>query len=193
MEKEEAFTGLSRKAQKQISACFEEQGLLYDPMEELERAYAMYCSRTDEDFSFHRITQSVEAVSASRRIICFKTVVHQPILGDSYDGRLYWDMEVPVIFDRRTGKEIPFFDLFTVPEEEAWQRLTGSLTGRDPEAMSQALRPEYINLLSRKQGIQVKFPPGTLPGFSDGTRHAFIRYEDLEDIMKSWAIPDKVY
>lgn len=182
-----AFKNLTAKAQEKISAFCTEQGLLFDPYEELEIAYQMYRSWQDEDhpFSYHDVRQFTEAPGGVAGLVCFSITVSRPIYGDCYDGHSYWDELHPYLFNKRTGGEVPLFDLFRVSEEKAWGRLRSSVVSGDParqEEMAEALRPEYLTFNARC--ISVAYPPGSLKDFPDSTYDTYIPYDEIKDILK---------
>ena len=111
----ESFTSLPEHTAKAISAYYEDLGLLYDLETEVEGAYQEYltCQTEGEEFFSYYLGQSTSLCASNERVVYFLTSVTLP-LGGQY-GMNY---QVGAAFDRETGKVIPVWDLFTLPEED---------------------------------------------------------------------------
>lgn len=182
---QESFKDLSETAQDAIRDYYEEQGLLYDLTEELEKAYVKYqkCRESDTVYKSARIEQSVTPVSANESKMCFLTTVQLPGDGDTYE-----EYRSSAVFDRKTGKQMDVWDLFAVPKEEAEEALFAQITRESlKEDMRQALKPEYITFFP--DNLEVFFPAGTLKSQKEGYGMG-IGYAELKGILKEETVPD---
>ena len=110
---------LEENAKASVLAYYEERGRLYDIMEELEKASAIYQqSQNKENFSMMRIEQNVYPTAANDRLIFFQTSLHLPLAEKTFTERNLCE-----VFDRKTGAYIPIEDLFICPLEELGSQL----------------------------------------------------------------------
>lgn len=183
---QDRFEELDETVQLAIETYYEEQGLLYDIFGQLGIAYADYLAHqeTGAQFSPHFVDQSIGSTSSNDRIICFSTSVSRSVASGIYE-----EQHLGAIFDRETGAEIPLWDLFTVPEEEARQKLLDACDlARDAplEEMRAAFDPSFVIL--DRDSILVEYPAGSLP--SQSLKYVvYAKYKDLEDVLHPWAIP----
>jgi len=90
---------LEENTKAAVLAYYEERGRLYDIMEELEKASAIYQqSQNKENFSMMRIEQNVYPTAANDRLIFFQTSLHLPLAEKTFTERNLCE-----VFDRKTG------------------------------------------------------------------------------------------
>ncbi len=182
----ESFDDLSESAQLAVSAFYKQQGLHYDTQSELKNAYAEYltCKESGTEYHERYITQDVAPTASNDTIMCFLTSVTLPTKSQEAQ-----ELRLGAAFDRKTGKALSNWDLFTLPEKEARQCLLNALDV-DPALraeMKAELIPEYIILFSKN--MEVTFPQGTLP--SQEYRYSCsIDYNKLTAVLQPWAIPN---
>ncbi len=178
---------LSEPAQRAVAAFYEEQGLLYNVPSELEKAYADYLACQDKGTLFHEhyISQDIVPTASNDSIICFLTSVILPV-----NGQMAQEVHLGAVFSRETGEVLNNWELFSLPEDEARQRLLDIFNVADSALrteMQAALKPEYIILFP--DNLDVTFPRGTLPSqaysYSIG-----LGYDELQGVIQSWAIPN---
>lgn len=183
----ESYDDLSASAQKAVNAFYEEQGLLFNTQTELENAYAEYliCKESGTIYHDRYVSQNISPTASNDNIMCFLTSVSLPV-----NGQVGTELRLGAAFDRETGEVLSNWDLFTLPEEEARQRLLDAFDFATPAVraeMEAALKPEYIILFP--ENLEVTFPQGTLP--SQEYRYGVgIRYNKLRDVLHTWAIPN---
>ena len=182
----ESWQDLGETAREAVSAYYEEQGLLYDVEEELEKAYGDYlaCQESGTEFQSWLVGQSVSPMASNEELFSFLTVVTLPQGGGIVD-----ELRLGTIFDRETGAVVSPWDLFSVSEEEAREALLDQVSKWEPELrqeMAAAMKPEY--LLWQDDHLELWFPAGSLPGeaYAWGTG---IDYTELEDVLHDWAVP----
>ncbi len=198
----ESFDDLSETAKEKVRAYYEEQGLLYDEREELEKAYAAW-KELGEDFACPLVGQDVTPAASSERIMYFTTSVTLPA---EYDESVVTGLELCDAFDRETGERIDIPDLFAVPWEEVRRRLPELAGWRiDPAVaaeMAEALEPEWICF--GQSELSVLFPAGSLPSNVIGQEgppeewkepqaagyHFSLDWQSIpEGFLQPWAIP----
>lgn len=106
--------------------------------------------------------------------------------------RFYLDFE-PVLFDRNSGKQLAFGDLFTVSEEEALQRLLASIykymecteNARLTLADNNILLSEYdpSQFYLSKEGIGIYYPRYAIDAGAAGDFLFIVPYETVADIL----------
>ena len=182
----ESFDDLTPAAQEKVRAYYENQGLLYDIEEILERAYAACLTHdSEENFNSLFVEQSIAPTASSEQIMYFTTVVARPLSG----GYMY-EERLSAAFDRKTGEYISTFDLFTCAENEILPHLLdlAKITDETLRAeMAAVFAPE--NIIFLPDHIELWFTQGTLPsepysfGFS-------LSYDDaLRSLLAEHAIP----
>lgn len=184
----ENFSDLNGLAQEKIRAYYEEQGLLYDELEELEKCLAAW-RELGEDFRCEYVHQEVTPTAASERVIYFSTSLMLPA---ECGTNQYQDINLCAAFDRETGEKIDTRDLFGVPWAEVRRRIP-ELVDWDvgPAVMAQVserLEPEYLSF--DIDSMSVWFPAGALEG--EEYPYGFsIRYSDAPGgFFQPWAIPE---
>jgi hypothetical protein len=183
----ESFDDLSESAQKAVSAFFEEQGLLYDTRSELENAYAEYlaCKESGIEYNGRHVRQEIVPTASNENIMCFITSVTLPM-----NGQMAQELRLGAVFDKKTGEIMSNWDLFTLPEKEARQRLLDAFNVADPTLraeMEAALKPEYIILLP--DNLEVAFPLEAMPS-QDYINSVGVDYNEIRTILQPWAIPE---
>ena len=185
---QESFGDLSERAQEKVRAYYEEQGLLYDELEELEKSYAA-CRELGESFACDRIDQRTSPCASSERVMYFLTSLARP---QEYGERTCYEWRSTAAFDRETGEKLSNWDLFAASEDHVRRRfpeLCGWVKDRSlREAMSAALEADLFVFLPGR--VSVSFPPGSLPG-EENTYVISLDYEDApEGFFQPWAIPE---
>lgn len=183
---QESLDDLSEAARERVLAYYEERGLLYDEVEELELAYANQRSM-GENFHCHHLDQSVSPSASSQRVMYFLTTVTLPT--DHGDTCTAYELRLGDAFDRDTGERIPAWDLFTCSREEVLSALLEASRITDPALraeMDHAFTPERIALFP--DSISANFERGSLPS----QEHDYIlsaRIADLPGLLQDWAVP----
>ena len=182
----ESFDDLSGSAQLAVSAFYKQQGLHYDTQSELKNAFAEYltCKESGTEYHERYIAQDVAPTASNDTIMCFLTAVTLPV-----NGQTIQELRLGAAFDRKTGKALSNWDLFTLPEKEARQWL---LDAFDVDSalraeMEATLKPEYIILLPNN--LEVTFPQGTLPSQEYSYSYS-LDYNKLKAVLQPWAIPN---
>ena len=184
-----SYDDLSDIAREKVAAYYEEQGLLYDVHEELEKAYADYfASNSPIDFEPYSLRQEVAPSAYNEYVMYFLTSVMLPI-----DGNYVEEFHVGAAFDRETGEHIDNWELFACSREEATQFIldaacawTDDSTLR--EEMEVSIKSEYIVFFPNS--IEIAFPAGTLPSLDYAHYVTIDLDEDLLNILYEWAIPN---
>ena len=176
---------LEENAKASVLAYYEERGRLYDIMEELEKASAIYQqSQNKENFSMMRIEQNVYPTAANDRLIFFQTSLHLPLAEKTFTERNLCE-----VFDRKTGAYIPIEDLFICPLEELGSQLLAlaHLSDADRADMETAFRREYI--FFTEDSLCIDFPAGSLTNYKEQYIVPLKYTSDLRGLMHDWAIP----
>lgn len=183
------FDDLPEAAKSVIGSYYEQQGLLYDPMEELVLACEDYlvCKDEDKTYEFHYLNQVVWPTGATEELIAFCTEL--VTYHGEKDVRQDW---YNVIFDRNTGEQISVESLFSVPLEEAKAVILDALMPEKLERdekhlrqqMEEAFSFDYIKLMN--DGIEVMFPVDTLE-CKEKAFGNFIPAEELKGILDIWS------
>lgn len=185
---QEGFESLSEAVQEKVRAYYQDRGLLYDEMGELERCYAAW-KELGEAFRAGHIRQETSPAAASERVMYFTTELTRP---DEYGTQLCRMISLQDAFDRRTGERLNTWDLFAAPEEEVRRRLPELVDWDIPRnvrtAMTEALEPEWIHF-SRNE-LSITFPAGSLPG-EEWDYIISVDYENApEGFFQPWAVPE---
>ena len=176
---------LEENTKAAVLAYYEERGRLYDIMEELEKASAIYQqSQNKENFSMMRIEQNVYPTAANDRLIFFQTSLHLPLAEKTFTERNLCE-----VFDRKTGAYIPIEDLFICPLEELGSQLLAlaHLSDADRADMEAAFRREYI--FFTEDSLCIDFPAGSLTNYKEQYIVPLKYTSDLRGLMHDWAIP----
>lgn len=184
---QESYDDLSETAQKNVSAYFQERGLLYDVEEELEQSYANYQTRSPNKPT-PGVGQDVTPVASNERVMYFLTTVDTPIHGDGTATNE--ELRLCDAFDRETGARIDGWDLFSCSPEEAKRALPdlAQVTEQPLRSeMESALQSE--NIVFFPSGAEVWFPRGSLPS-QDSALGLSLDYDDaFQAILQPWAVP----
>lgn len=178
---------LDESAKSAVLSYYEERGRLYDMMEELEKAYAIYQqSQNKENFSCMLFEQSVSPAAANDRLLFFQTSLHLPLAEKTFTERNQCE-----VFDRKTGAYIPIENLFTCPPEELGNQLLelGTVSEADRADMEAAFQPEYIVFMDNS--LCIDFPAGSLTNHKEQYIVPLKYTSDLRALMQDWAIPDE--
>ena len=172
------------EAVKQVCAYFQEEGLLLDKEAWLKTAQADYADAqtTEREFFDYTIMQDTYCSYETERFWAFQTDVNLPAhYPHDNNGDIF---AKGYLFDKATGEAMELWDLFTVPAEEAIQRLTAfENSPAQQEAMRRAFDPAWVSL--RPDTFHIAYPPGTV------METAFIftaAYADLQDILQPWVL-----
>lgn len=176
---------LSGTARDNILDYYRAQGLLYNLPEELERAYAAYLEKGKDSFGAYRVSQRTMPTAVNKRILCFLTTVDLPI-----DETYYYELPHGAVFDRETGMRIPCWDLFSCTEQETKQTILDLAEIADSSLRAEmlaAFEPEY--LIFHPDGLEVTFPPGSLPSQEHSYTLSLNYDQGLGDILLEWVTP----
>jgi len=186
----ESFDDLSETAKSKVTEFYEKQGKLYDLQAELERAWAAYQADPETFSSFVARQYSFPAAS-SERVFYFGTSLTQ-----TSSGNIAQETTLCAAFDRETGGNIPFVDLFVCPEEDIGKKLLdlaekGGSGPADPVVkaeMEAAFQMEYLNF--SPDSLWVEFPQGTLPS-QEYTYLVSVSFNDeCKALLYPWAVPN---
>lgn len=182
----ESLDLLPQKAQQNILAYYNAQGILYDEFKVLEEAYTAYQILKD-DFQTFTLGQEIVPTASNDEIIYFLTVVTMPDNGPHGDKEL----RLGAAFDKETGKKIPVLDLFTCEPEEIIP-LFAEICKLDDEAliseMKANFRPEYVVFFP--DNLEITFPAGVLEVYGTSFAMGFDYGEETYDaLLQPWAIP----
>ncbi|HHY25244.1 MAG TPA: hypothetical protein GX523_00575 [Desulfitobacterium dehalogenans] len=183
----ESFDDLCESTQRAVCAFYEEQGLLYNIPSELENAYTEYLACKDNGtlFGEYSISQDISPTASNDSIMCFLTSVILPV-----NGQMAQEVRLGAVFSRETGEVLNNWELFSLPEDEARQRLLDTFNVADSALrteMKAALKPEYIILFP--DNLEVTFPRGTLPSQEDSYSIG-VGYDELQGVIQTWAVPN---
>ena len=183
----ESFTSLPEHTAKAISAYYDDMGLLYDLETEVEGAYQEYltCQTEGEEFFSYYLGQSTSLCASNERVVYFLTSVTLPL-----GGQCGMNYQVGAAFDRETGKVIPVWDLFTLPEEDVKALIVEEFAPRseaERAEMLEKLTAEY--LVFQPDSLNVSFPYGVL-ATELYTSVVGIDYGELTGVLHDWAVPD---
>lgn len=183
----ESFTSLPEHTAKAISAYYDDMGLLYDLETEVEGAYQEYltCQTEGEEFFSYYLGQSTSLCASNERVVYFLTSVTLPL-----GGQCGMNYQVGAAFDRETGKVIPVWDLFTLPEEDVKALIVEKFAPRseaERAEMLEKLTADY--LVFQPDSLNVFFPQGVIStqAHSSGVG---IEYSELTGVLHDWAVPD---
>ena len=183
----ESFDDLPEATAKAISAYYDDMGLLYDLETEMEEAYQEYltCQAEKTDFSARLLEQSTSLCASNERVVYFLTSVILPL-----GGQYAMEYQVGAAFDRETGKVIPVWDLFTLPEEDVKALIVEEFVPRskaEEAEMLEKLTAEY--LVFQPDSLSVFFPLGAISTqlYTSGVG---IDYTELTGVLHDWAVPD---
>lgn len=182
----ESFDDLEENAQSNVLKYYKKQGLLYDIQDELEKAYDGYLKKEDASkFDSYFISQDIAPTASNEYIMYFLTSTLLPI-----DGRNSYEHRIGAAFNRKTGKVISNWDLFSCSPEEAKKRILDIAGVNDQilrEEMEIAFKSEYIILFP--DILEVSFKQGILPS-QENSYLLDLNYDDkLCEILNEWAIP----
>ena len=183
----ESFTSLPEHTAKAISAYYDDMGLLYDLETEVEGAYQEYltCQTEGEEFFSYYLGQSTSLCASNERVVYFLTSVTLPL-----GGQYGMEYQAGAAFDRETGKVIPVWDLFTLPEEDVKALIVEEFAPRseaERAEMLEKLTAEY--LVFQPDSLNVSFPYGVL-ATELYTSVVGIDYGELTGVLHDWAVPD---
>lgn len=180
-------TDLSDTAKSNILTFYKDQGLFYDLNSELESAYADYQqTETKSEFKSHMLSQDITLCTFNDSVMYFITTVNLPI-----DGYNLKQLRLGATFDRKTGKQINAWELFSCEKNEVIQTILDLAQVTDPvlrAEMEKAFSPE--NIVMFQNNLEVSFPKGTLPSQENGYTICLDYNEEISKILNIWAIPN---
>lgn len=184
----ESFDDLSETAKSHVAEFYKKQGKLYDLQAELERAWTAY-QEDPKAFSSFVVRQETSPTASNERVFYFRTILTQTISGNTVQ-----DKNLDAVFDRETGDNIPFVDLFACPEEDIVKKLLdlaekGGSGPADPmvkKEMEAAFRMEYLHF--SQDSLWLEYPQGTLPS-QEYTYLVSVVFEECKTLLHPWAIP----
>ena len=178
------LTALPAALLEGVAAYYQERGSLYDIQEVVERAYQAFRQSEDpEQFSYFLVEQRVGWAATAPGVYYFHTTVILPVQEQEITEHQFTDA-----FDRETGEHIPNEELFTVSQ-------SGVVDALIPLGVDQALERElrenfqWSYLSFGREELYVWYPEGSLPSQAHTWGWGF-RYEDLSQILQSWAVPE---
>ena len=192
---QEKFEDLKKKVQTRILKYIEEKIVLYDVTEELEKAYAAYRKKTEqEEFDTPILCQDIVLCASNDRMLYF-TVTGTT----SEKGEHTKEIGMGMAFDRETGEPVEMWNLFRCTKKELVQTILKCSKISDPvleQEMLAELRSEYI--FFEPETLEVNFPNGTLQSKEeegkDYDTFAFDWSEKaIKEIVHDWAIPKEIH
>lgn len=184
------FDDLNERAQRKVSAFYEQRGVLYDEQEELERVYALY-RELGEDFCAGMVEQSVLPSASNDRVIYFLTTVALP--AGRENGNIGYEMRLCDAFERETGEHIDTWDLFTETEETVMGVLLDECGITDPGQRAEMMAASWDGRIEfSAEGLMVVF--GAEADFLSGDRVMTgfsVDYTPaVRAVMQEWAVPE---
>lgn len=181
------FNTLNPKAQEKIRGFYDENWPEPDIPQMLENAWSDYTAQgRKESFSGHYAEQSIYPCAANDAFVsyCVESVI--PIEGSNVRVAHF-----STVFDRQTGEEIGFWDLFKVDEEETADYIAEKLAKHDGEyhKIRKALT-EQASVRIQQGGFEFMFPAGSIY-LSEYDAYMYLFCEELEDILHPWAITEE--
>lgn len=178
---------LPKSAQTNILAFYEKQGLLYDVTKTLEQAYHSYqlLKEKEQPFQPYYLAQSIYPTASSEKVMYFLTSVSLPFGGGYMDA-----LQIPVAFDKETGKPIEPLELFHCSKEKAIDTILDLAKLQDLtliKEMREAFQPQ--NVIFYEDNMEIVFPKGSLPSQKDGQILLLDYTDSLYNILQPWAIP----
>lgn len=192
---QEKFGELKEEVKTRILTYMEEHIALYDVTEELEKAYAVYRTKTEQkEFDTPLLNQETFLQASNDRMLYF--IVNGTV---SEQGEHTTEIGMGMAFDRETGEPVEMWDLFRCTREELVQTILKCSKISDPvleQEMFEALRPEYI--LFYPNTLEVRFPNGTLPSKEEKDQsYASFAFDwsekAIKEIVYEWAIPKEIH
>ncbi len=182
----ESYDDLSEQAKERVSAYYEEQGLLYNEAEELEKAYAVYLEEGSE-FQGCSVQQTVSPSASSERVLYFLTTVSLPLFHG--DGCTNYELRRGAAFNRETGEVLNPWDLFTCPEAEVKQAILKQNEPLGPELLAEMEAVSWAErLVMFPDRVEIGFEAGTLPSEAH-TCFLYADFDSLPGLLQPWAVP----
>lgn len=181
----ESLDELPQKAQENIKAYYDEQGILYDISATLEDAYEAYCILKDE-FSTYMLSQEMVPTASSDKVIYYLTVVTTP------DNKSYGhaELRLGVAFNKDTGEVIPTTDLFTCEADELIGRFSEICKVGDEALIAEMIenfKLEYVVFFP--DNLEIAFPVEALPEYGVSHGMGFAYSEEVRSLLQPWAVP----
>ena len=182
----EALNSLNEKAQQNVIAYYDAQGLFYDEFQTLQDAYDAYCT-WDKFYAFY-LSQEIIPTASSDDVVYFLT----DFMSDrGYEGTE--ELRLGAAFDKKTGEVISATELFVCKPEEIIPKLIEICDLDDAELiaeMKQAFRPEYVVFLP--DYLEITVPESALPAYGVSSAMAIdLMDEELLKLLQPWAVPNK--
>lgn len=173
-----------------VQSYYASQGLLYDLEQQLEDAYADYlaCAENGEKFTLHEVSQDITETAETERYLLFLTAVTAP-KKQHFDGGTTCRYSIAV-FDRETGEEMDFWDLFRKSESEVRAELAAACAKQDNTVDDSAVSSviDQAQILLFQDYLEVWFPYGTWERQEFDKGFGF-EYDNVPDLLYDWAVP----
>ena len=183
----DTFRHLPQEAQDNISAYYQQQGLMYDTQEELERAYQEYRQwENSSPFPTQIVRQEITPTASAPNVIYFTTTVDRYI-----DGGVLSTEARCGAFYKDTGKPIALEDLFLCTPDTLIQTILDNSLITDStqkQEMMEAFRLESLTF--QRERLAIYYPDGSLSSEDAACSYSFAYDDAVTWLMQPWAVPE---
>ena len=183
----DTFRHLPQEAQDNISAYYQQQGLMYDTQEELERAYQEYCQwEHSSPFPTQIVRQEITPTASAPNVIYFTTTVDRYI-----DGGVLSTEARCGAFYKDTGEPIALEDLFLCTPDTLIQTILDNSLITDStqkQEMTEAFR--LGSLTFQRERLAIYYPDGSLSSEDAACSYSFAYDDAVTWLMQPWAVPE---
>lgn len=183
----DTFRHLPQEAQDNISAYYQQQGLMYDTQEELERAYQEYRQwENSSPFPTQIVRQEITPTASAPNVIYFTTTVDRYI-----DGGVLSTEARCGAFYKDTGKPIALEDLFLCTPDTLIQTILDNSLITDStqkQEMTEAFRLESLTF--QRERLAIYYPDGSLSSEDAACSYSFAYDDAVTWLMQPWAVPE---
>ena len=183
----DTFRHLPQEAQDNISAYYQQQGLMYDTQEELERAYQEYRQwEHSSPFPTQIVRQEITPTASAPNLIYFTTTVDRYI-----DGGVLSTEARCGAFYKDTGEPIALEDLFLCAPDTLIQTILDNSLITDStqkQEMMEAFRLESLTF--QRESLAIYYPDGSLSSEDAACSYSFAYDDAVTWLMQPWAVPE---
>ena len=182
----DTFRHLPQEAQDNISAYYQQQGLMYDTQVELERAYQEYRQwENSSPFPTQILRQEITPTASAPNVIYFTTTVDRYI-----DGGVLSTEARCGAFYKDTGEPIALEDLFLCTPDTLIQTILDNSLITDStqkQEMMEAFRLESLTF--QRERLAIYYPDGSLSSEDAACSYSFAYDDAVTWLMQPWAVP----
>lgn len=183
----DTFRHLPQEAQDNISAYYQQQGLMYDTQEELERAYQEYRQwEHSSPFPTQIVRQEITPTASAPNVIYFTTTVDRYI-----DGGVLSTEARCGAFYKDTGEPIALENLFLCTPDTLIQTILDNSLITDStqkQEMMEAFRLESLTF--QRERLAIYYPDGSLSSEDAACSYSFAYDDAVTWLMQPWAVPE---